>query len=1253
MATLAQKKRSGKSGGHDNKTAHRQAEEKKDSAAQRKVMRSAYLQTKMAVSTPGDTQEQEADRVADEVSRMPKGVARAADETAPPGSSQPENNAEQPQSLQTKISRMGEEPETARTKLRRAEAEKIDTKAARSEEENLATQLHRSAKDESLQTKLFRDNLEEANPKLMRSEEEATAQAKLHRQEEEPGNTETDAEATSPETPIVADETEQKIESLRGQGNPMADDIRQEMEGKLHADFSRVSIHTSGDADALCKQLSARAFTVGNDVFFAAGEYAPTTEAGRKLLAHELTHVVQQQKGVSRKIYRTNGTSGSHSPPPGVTPIEPEQSSGPFEFSKEGKRYKYIATPSPKQLHMPEVRIPNFKRRHRALHTVPVSREAHARPTDQRTKWEDHFSPLMDSKVEDKINEARRRGGVSDAGGEEIYFFKGTRNPQLMLFGNRAQLKEKAIFPFWDARQQVRSFQVDHCREDQLGGENDITNYELLDAGANGSSGSQISRQISNEISEAVSVFTSPYYRGVIGGGSARISANTSRIRDNYTIQFNLVRYDLGDVENSDRYWSTTQFNQGQHLNQFTALTDRELTRFGDPRRPLLYTSPNGGIGVRAPQSAGQTVEIWPRVETSSALTVDANDENHATLTVDAYKSSDNRSLQASYSGLTFHFRPVPGMENAGTYKCWALDKRPTLTGARNMGSGGVFQSLRLPGLSPVRIDELDIDPARGFVGGGKLLPSIPILSDADIDLVIDGSDVRLQKTFDFEEIDIPAPFEIQQSSITAFMGSRGLGVDGLLKFGITNIGDGEIQASLSTEQGFALNGQFSFDERIFGEGTTAQVRMGYANEQWSMGGTITIPEGKVPGVTSATIDVNYSEGDGFSARGDATLDIPGVESGTIEITQSEEAGFSIGGTFNLSPDAPGIRGGSISVTLTERPDGTGYALSATGEAQPDIPGINSNLIVSYNDGAFTAEIEADYSRGMLSGRVNAGVTNRSVNEDGQTLSETAEPDNPLIVYGGGSLSLQLAPWLQATAGVQFSPNGEITVTGEIGLPDELEIFARREINKSIFNIAVQAPIFPGIVAEIGGGLSATAGIGPGVIDQLRLGVTYNPDHEEDTHITGDAHLNIPANAGLRLSVRAGIGLGITGASATGGLDIGGTLGIEGAAEAGVHVDWTPATGLDIEAEVAVHAQPSFTFDIGGYVSVRALGFSVYDERWEFASYTFGSDYRFGIRLPIHYREGEPFDISLDDVEFEVPDIDTNQLLRGLVARIA
>jgi hypothetical protein len=56
-----------------------------------------------------------------------------------------------------------------------------------------------------------------------------------------------------------------------------------------------VSVHTDATADALARSVSARAFTVGRDVFFAAGTYRPHTGDGRRLIAHELTHVAQQR----------------------------------------------------------------------------------------------------------------------------------------------------------------------------------------------------------------------------------------------------------------------------------------------------------------------------------------------------------------------------------------------------------------------------------------------------------------------------------------------------------------------------------------------------------------------------------------------------------------------------------------------------------------------------------------------------------------------------------------------------------------------------------------------------------------------------------------------------------------------------------------------------------------------------------------------------------------------------------------------
>jgi Domain of unknown function (DUF4157) len=82
-------------------------------------------------------------------------------------------------------------------------------------------------------------------------------------------------------------------------GRPLATDVRKRMEPRLGADLSSVRVHDSAGA---ADKLGARAFTVGSDVHFNAGEYNPGTKEGDRLIAHELTHVVQGQKaGIQRK----------------------------------------------------------------------------------------------------------------------------------------------------------------------------------------------------------------------------------------------------------------------------------------------------------------------------------------------------------------------------------------------------------------------------------------------------------------------------------------------------------------------------------------------------------------------------------------------------------------------------------------------------------------------------------------------------------------------------------------------------------------------------------------------------------------------------------------------------------------------------------------------------------------------------------------------------------------------------------------
>lgn len=87
---------------------------------------------------------------------------------------------------------------------------------------------------------------------------------------------------------------QQQIQGLQGKGRPMDQGVRREMEQGFGRRFDNVRIHTGGQADTLNRSLNARAFTVGNDIVFRKGEFQPGSTGGKRLLAHELTHTVQQ-----------------------------------------------------------------------------------------------------------------------------------------------------------------------------------------------------------------------------------------------------------------------------------------------------------------------------------------------------------------------------------------------------------------------------------------------------------------------------------------------------------------------------------------------------------------------------------------------------------------------------------------------------------------------------------------------------------------------------------------------------------------------------------------------------------------------------------------------------------------------------------------------------------------------------------------------------------------------------------------------
>jgi hypothetical protein len=184
----------------------------------RNVLHAPRVQAKLTVGAPNDAFENEADRVAEQVMRMPE--------------------------------------------------EEVATTAAPPQIQRMCTDCEEEEKGSGVIQRMCADCEEE-----MQAKEEAG------------------------QTPSVPSGFEQRFAALRGGGQPLPPSERAFFEPRFGRDFANVRLHSSPAASELARSVHARAFTVGDSVVFGSGQYAPGSAAGRQLVAHELTHVVQQGGG--------------------------------------------------------------------------------------------------------------------------------------------------------------------------------------------------------------------------------------------------------------------------------------------------------------------------------------------------------------------------------------------------------------------------------------------------------------------------------------------------------------------------------------------------------------------------------------------------------------------------------------------------------------------------------------------------------------------------------------------------------------------------------------------------------------------------------------------------------------------------------------------------------------------------------------------------------------------------------------------
>ncbi|SMO63982.1 Peptidoglycan-binding (PGRP) domain of peptidoglycan hydrolases-containing protein [Saccharicrinis carchari] len=254
-------------------------------------------QPKLNIGQQGDRYEQEADRVADKVVAGSKNNAFNFSRG---------NFIQNKELLQEKPLGKSITPFVQK----QVEEESAFAKTMVGKEEMVQAQVEEE--EEMLQTQPLEEE-EEIQAQSIEEEEEVQAQS-IEEEEEIQAQFENEpafAKAMAGKGKAVQSKTagevkpnpivETTIQASKGGGNKMDAATKMEMEQSFGADFSKVNVHTDTNAVQMSKQLSAQAFTLGNDIYFNEGKYNPKSTDGKHLLAHELTHTIQQTGRIQKR----------------------------------------------------------------------------------------------------------------------------------------------------------------------------------------------------------------------------------------------------------------------------------------------------------------------------------------------------------------------------------------------------------------------------------------------------------------------------------------------------------------------------------------------------------------------------------------------------------------------------------------------------------------------------------------------------------------------------------------------------------------------------------------------------------------------------------------------------------------------------------------------------------------------------------------------------------------------------------------
>lgn len=287
-----------------------------------RLLNSRTVQAKLTVHPADDEYEKEADRVAEMVAQSPQTQAQRQEEEEEmlqdkpaPDSVQRQEMPEEEEVLQGKagpgaaldIQRQEEEeeeeemlqPKPAEGALQRQEMPEEEEVLQGKADPGAALDVQRQEEEEELlqpkpaEGTLQRQDIPEEE-EVLQTKAAPGAAPEIQTQEEEE-----ELQMKATDDPVHEDSRglEERIHAARGSGEELPDPVRTSFEASFGRGFGDVRVHSDSGADKLSRELGAKAFTTGRDIFFRKSDYQPHSHEGQQLLGHELTHVVQQNSG--------------------------------------------------------------------------------------------------------------------------------------------------------------------------------------------------------------------------------------------------------------------------------------------------------------------------------------------------------------------------------------------------------------------------------------------------------------------------------------------------------------------------------------------------------------------------------------------------------------------------------------------------------------------------------------------------------------------------------------------------------------------------------------------------------------------------------------------------------------------------------------------------------------------------------------------------------------------------------------------